>query len=151
MAQNHEQMARRYMEEVMNQGKLDVIDEICADRFRAHDPMFGETDRKGQREQAQMLRQAFPDIRITIEDTCVSSDMVALRWTSRGTHRGSLMGMEPTGRSATIQGMTMVRFQNGKAVEDWTMWDTAGLLEQLGMIRSPMEMMRAGGGAEARP
>lgn len=66
--------------------------------------------------------------------------MVATHWTGRGTHDGELMGIAPTRKETTITGITMSRLQNGKVVEEWTNWDTLGMLQQLGAVP---EMARA--------
>jgi predicted ester cyclase len=59
-------------------------------------------------------------------------DKVAHRWTFTGTHRGELMGLEPTGRSVTVEGIEMNRIADGKIAESWAISDALGLREQLG-------------------
>jgi predicted ester cyclase len=58
---------------------------------------------------------------------------VGSRHTSTGTHTETFMGMAPTGKKATITGMTITRIENGKMVEAWTAWDALGMFEQLGL------------------
>ena len=78
-----------------------------------------------------------PDLTMTIEDQLTDEDKVTTRWTARGTHAGELMGIEPTGRMATVTGITIQRFgANGQIVEGWTSWDMLGLLQQLGLAPS---------------
>jgi hypothetical protein len=64
-------------------------------------------------------------------------DRVVTRWTARGTHRGELMGIPPTGKPVTMTGITINRLEGGKVVEDWTVFDQLGLLQQLGAIPAP--------------
>jgi predicted ester cyclase len=73
-------------------------------------------------------------------DALASLGSLARRWTGRGTHDGELMGIAPTMKEATVSGITMSRLQNGKVVEEWTNWDTLGMLQQLGAVP---EMARA--------
>jgi predicted ester cyclase len=79
-------------------------------------------------------RAAYSDARITIDDQIAERDMVATRWTGRGTHDGDLMGIAPTGKQVTVSGLTLSRLSNGKVVEEWTNWDTLGMLQQLGAV-----------------
>jgi steroid delta-isomerase-like uncharacterized protein len=126
--------SRRAIEEGFNDGNLATIDEITAEGFRNHDPADGGeyAGRDGFKRQIQMYRTAFPDLHITIEDIFQSGDEVALRWTARGTHRGDLMGLAPTGVQMTTTGISIDRHEDGKIVETWTIWDTLGLMRQLG-------------------
>jgi predicted ester cyclase len=79
-----------------------------------------------------LYRQAFPDLRIVIEDVIAADDKVVLRWRSEGTHRGELEGLAPTNARASVTGISIDRWENGKLVETWTEWDNLGLARQLG-------------------
>lgn len=68
--------------------------------------------------------------------------MVATRWTGTGSHRGELMGIQPTGKHATVSGMTISRLSGGKIVEEWSNWDTLGLMQQLGVVPAMGQMQR---------
>ncbi len=81
-----------------------------------------------------MFRAAYSDGRITVDDQVAEGDKVASRWTGRGTHDGQLMGIAPTGRRVTVPGVTVSRLENGKVVEEWTNWDTLGMLRQIGAV-----------------
>ena len=59
-------------------------------------------------------------------------DLVAGRWTARGTNTGPWGGVEPTGKTAEFSGVNIFRFANGKVVEIWNHRDDLGLREQLG-------------------
>lgn len=76
--------------------------------------------------------QAFPDVRMIVDDVISSSDKVVLRWHSEGTHRGELSGLAPTGTRASVTGISIDRWKNGKVVEAWVEWDNLGLARQLG-------------------
>jgi predicted ester cyclase len=77
---------------------------------------------------------AFPDVRFTINDQFADGDKVATRWTVTGTNKGALMGIPPTGKHSTVSGITIDRYQNGKAIESFTNWDTLGMFQQLGVV-----------------
>jgi steroid delta-isomerase-like uncharacterized protein len=81
----------------------------------------------------RMYRGAFPDLALTIEDQIAEGDLVGSRHTSTGTHTNEFQGIPPTGKAATITGMTLTRVADGKIVEAWTCWDALGMFEQLGL------------------
>jgi steroid delta-isomerase-like uncharacterized protein len=132
-------IVRREIEEVYGEGKLETADEIVADDFVGHDPALPEPIRgpAGVKQAAGGYRAAFPDLRITIETQLAEGDLVVSRWTARGTHQGELFGIAATGKQATVTGISLDRISNGKIVEDWTNWDTLGLLQQLGAVPAP--------------
>ena len=76
---------------------------------------------------------AFPDFTITPEEIVTEGDTVAVRMTQRGTHEGTFMGFEPTGKSFEIEAMAFLRLEDGKIVERRTRPDLFGLLRQLGL------------------
>jgi steroid delta-isomerase-like uncharacterized protein len=135
MSDQNKMMTRRILEEVFTQGRYEGLNEIIAPQFVTHDPAM-PMDGKGPnvvRSVAEMLRTAFPDFRMVVEDQVAERDRVMTRWTARGTHRGPFMGKSPTNRAANVSGVTVDRFENGKIVESWINWDSAGLMQQLGI------------------
>ncbi len=129
-------IARRFLEEAFNGGNLDVVDELVDPRFVNHDaalpePMIGI---EGAKASIAGYRDAFPDLRLTIEQQIAEGELVTTRWTARGTHEGDLFGMAATGKQATVTGITVDRIVNGRFVESWTNWDTLGLMQQLGVV-----------------
>jgi predicted ester cyclase len=84
-----------------------------------------------------MMRTAFPDMHITIEDIITEGDKLVQRWVAQGTHKGELMGIVPTGKQVTITGINISRIVGGKLVEDWTEADMLGMMQQLGVIPPP--------------
>src|SRR5262245_38371385 len=100
MSQQNKAIVRRGFEELFNKGQLDVADEVFAKDYVGHDPALPK-DLHGPQEFkkfVQMYRTAFPDLVCTIEDQLADGDKVVTRFTARGTHRGELMGIPPTGR-----------------------------------------------------
>ena len=78
--------------------------------------------------------KAFPDCRLSIDEVLFDGDMVACRYTVRGTHLGEFLGAAPTGNRVEFHGQTMVRFTDGKAVERWQALDELGMMRQLGLL-----------------
>ena len=129
-------IARRFLEEAFNGGKLDVVDELVAPEFVNHDAALPEPTIGIEATKASITgyRDAFPDLRLTIEQQVAEGEFVTTRWSARGTHQGDLMGMAATGKQATVTGITLDRIVDGRFVESWTNWDTLGLMQQLGVI-----------------
>jgi steroid delta-isomerase-like uncharacterized protein len=136
---DHKVLARRSIEEVWNQGKLTVIGELIANNATINDPNVpgGKfTGPDGYKQYVSVYRSAFPDLHFTIHDQVAEGDKVVTRWSATGTHNGPLMGFAPTHKHATVHGMDMNRYENGKVVEGWITYDMLGLLQQLGLAPS---------------
>jgi len=116
----------RYMEEVFNQRKFDVLDEIFA-------PNIVEQMRQSNK----TFLSAFPDWHGKVEDIVAEGDRVMNLWSGHGTHTMPLMGIPPTGKHVTLQGITLFRVVGVKAVEQWSHFDTLGLMQQLGVVPTP--------------
>jgi steroid delta-isomerase-like uncharacterized protein len=135
MTTNNMAIAKRLIDDVWSRGRLEVIDEIVAQGCLSHDPLA--TDLRGAEALKQYIRSmrvGFPDLQFHIDDIVAAGDEVYLRWTAKGTHKGNLLGMPATNRTGVIGGMAVNRFQNGKVVETWHMWDTLSMMQQLGYL-----------------
>ena len=129
--------SRRLLEESFNEGKLDLIDQLVAPDAVNHDPATPPRMRQLRgpevvKRTVSMYRAAFPDVRIIVDDVIAADDKVVLRWHSEGTHRGGLEGLAPTGAHASVTGIGIDRWKDGKIVEAWVEWDNLGLARQLG-------------------
>lgn len=128
-------IVRRIIEEGWNKGDLDVIDELLAINFVDHNIPPAPIPGIELFKQAIIgLRAAFPDGHTAIEDMIAEGDKVVVRWTARGTHRGALMGIPPTGKEITTMGIATYRIAGGKAVENWTNSTALSMLQQLGVL-----------------
>jgi len=137
MSETNKTLVRRWFEEVWNQGRKDTIDELFAANGIGYG--LGDTDvpTRGPSEFkvfARNLRGALPDIHMKIEDLMAEGDKVTVRITVEGTHKGSQLGVAPTGRRIRIEGIVVVRIANGQIVEGWNSWDQLGLLRQIGAL-----------------
>jgi len=100
-----------------------------------HGLAAGTLDKAGFKQFHAAYRNAFPDVRITVDQTVSDGDMVAVRWSGTGTHKGDGLGFPATNKPAHFGGMTFVRIQNGKLVEGWNVFDQLGMLTQLGVVQ----------------
>jgi steroid delta-isomerase-like uncharacterized protein len=135
MSEANKKVVRRLFEEVWNKGNLQATDELFAPTYTHHDsstPDFGRGP-ESEKKRATLYRTALPDVRLTIDDIISEGETVTARWSCRGTHKGDLNGIAPTGKQVTISGISIARFANGKMAEGWVNWDALSLMQQLGV------------------
>jgi predicted ester cyclase len=137
-AEDNKTIVRRLLEEPWT-GNFDIIDQYVDSSYVGYDPSQPEPLRGPQavKEFVQMFLSAYSDGRITVDQQFAEGDMVATRWTGRGTQDGELMGIAPTEKQVTVSGITISKLKNGKVVEEWSNWDTLGMLQQLGAVPEP--------------
>jgi steroid delta-isomerase-like uncharacterized protein len=129
------ELAQRIVDEVWTQHKLEVIDEVVASDFVGTSPTDGEfRGPAGFRQLVERYISAFPNASMRITEIVAEGDMVATHWTATGTHTGELMGIAPTGRDVTVEGIQFDRIRDGKIVESHGLFDALGLLQQIGAV-----------------
>lgn len=135
MGSDAKQLVRGYVQTVWNEGRLDRLEEFIDPGFIDHESTFPFSVRgvEGLRRVILFFRTAFPDVQWIVEDMLSEGPKVVTRFTARGTHRGSVMGLPGTGRRITVTGLMIVRTEEGRIMEAWSQWDTLGLLQQLGV------------------
>ena len=118
-----------------------VIDELAAGNYVGYDPTEPEPVRgpAGLRAQLQTYIDAFEGAHVTVDEQFAEGDLVATRWTGRGTHTGEIQGVAPTGKEVTVTGITISRVENGKVVEERQVWDALGMLVQIGAVPAPTQ------------
>ena len=134
-------ITRRVYEEGLNQGRFEVP--YSAD-FVGHGGRRTFTHADGMAE-ARGWREAFPDLKITVDEQVAERDLVAVRWTARGTNTGAGNGLPATGRAVQITGTTLFRVADGRIAEEWTSADSLGLMKQLGLLPTPAAAPTADG------
>jgi predicted ester cyclase len=135
-AEENKAIFRRYIEEVANQGNLELVDEIF-ERYLSHQP-DGSTLERGpedvKRFQAE-FHESFQDFRLSIEHQITEGDEVVNRFTFRGTHLREFRSMAPTGKEVEVKGISIFRFsEEGKVVESWDSY-----YNQLSLMRQSIE------------
>ena len=122
-------------EDGWNRGDIASFDETIADSVHFH---YAGSPRTLARVQMSEFiirwREAFPDLKIDLEELVVEDNLAAIRGTLTGTHEGPWAGAEPTGEQVSMALMMFFRFENGKMVELWEVDDQLGFRRQLGLI-----------------
>lgn len=125
----------RFVEEVINQGRLDAADELVEADFIELDPLPGQRQgREGLKDVIAMMRAGFPDLHWVINETVAAGDKVASRFTWTGTHQGVFLGIPATNKPVTVCGVVIDRLSAGKMADSRILMDTFGLMLQLGVI-----------------
>jgi steroid delta-isomerase-like uncharacterized protein len=138
-------ITRKVYEEGLNQGRFEVP---YSTDFVGHGGRATFTHADGMAE-ARGWRKAFPDLKITVDKQVAERDLVAVRWTARGTNTGTGNGVPATGRAVQIAGTTLFRMADGRIAEEWTCADSLGLMKQLGMLATPAAAPAADGSSHA--
>jgi steroid delta-isomerase-like uncharacterized protein len=137
VSEQNKAVVRRWFEEVWNQGCESSIDELFPADSVAHGLGDSEQDVHGPEEFKTFvanIRGALPDTHISIDDILADGDRIAVRVTLQGTHTGPGLGVPPTGRKVSIQGIIIVRLVDGRIREGWNSYDQLGLLRQIGAL-----------------
>lgn len=136
---------RQIYEDVLNKGELDAADDLLAKNCVGHSGSEEIRGPEGFKQFVQGFRTAFPDLRFTIEEIVSQGTTVVTRYTSQGTQRGPLQGIAPTGKTATLTGISIGHFgPDGKLSEWFLNFDELGLLRQLGVVPAEMPVGMAG-------
>ena len=138
MSEENKELLRRWFEEVWNKGRADAIEEMFDENGIAHglsdDPSKPIRGPRDYRPFYTTLRQAFPNLRIVIEDMVAEGDKVAARCSVRGKHEGDFMGRAATQSPVEFNGIAIVRIDNGKIVEAWNNFDFMTMYKQIGHL-----------------
>ena len=145
----NKKLAERLNQLVWNEHNTDVIDEIVSERCVMH---VGGREFRGQdgyRAFFDVYTEAFPDLSIQINDLIAEGGFVVTSYTARGQHTGPLMGIEPTGKQVTVQGVNIGRYRDGKLIESNNLFNEMSLMQQLGAL--PESVSQGAVSKKARP
>ena len=123
--------ARRWFTEVWNEKLDSSLDSMMAPECTGDIEGGLIRNREDFKAQRAVLLETFPDFRINVEETVAEGTSVVTRWQVTATHRGAGLGIEPTGTSVSIRGMTWMRVERGRIVHGWDSWNQGAVLETL--------------------
>jgi predicted ester cyclase len=123
VAEHNKAIVGRLIEEVLNGGRLEVIDELYA-------PELAPAARRW----IAPFRSSFPDVRMEVVELIAEGDKVVGRFTCSATHLGAWLGHAPTGRRLErVDEVSIFRLRDGRIIQVWSLEDTLGRLQQLGL------------------
>jgi steroid delta-isomerase-like uncharacterized protein len=118
--EDNKALIRRFYDDVLNQRRVDLLDELAVEDYVEHDPFPGQGNgRADLKARVAGFHQAFNPLRFTIEDVIAEGDRVVVRWTNSGTDSGGFMGIPPTGKHFGIAGIDIHVVQDGRLAEHW--------------------------------
>jgi steroid delta-isomerase-like uncharacterized protein len=133
MSADNKAHMRAVIEQGWNGKDPAAFDDRLAPEFVSHTPNGDFTGLEGYKQLYQTYVTAFPDCRFTIDHLIAEGDMVSLSYTFVGTHTGPLQDVPPTGKRVSVPGVAVARIVEGRTAEEHVVWDTLGLMEQLGL------------------
>ncbi|MBA2393989.1 MAG: ester cyclase [Ktedonobacteraceae bacterium] len=133
-AEENKAIVRQTWEDLFNQGKLSTADELISSTFTNHAAPGAPPGPGSFKQLVMMYRSAFPDVQFEIEDLLCDGDKVVIRNSFHGTHKGTFMGIAPTGNHISQEQIHIVRVAGGQIVEHWAVRDDLSLMRQLGVV-----------------
>jgi len=134
MSEQNKALAKRWFEEVWNQGRESTIDELFHPQGKAYG--FPEPDSVliGPESFKTIHRQfhsAFGNIHIDLDDVIAEGDHVAVRWTCTMLHNGDGFGFPATGKKVALPGSSFITCRDGKMTEGWNFMDLTKMIQRL--------------------
>ena len=135
MTQDNSAIVRRFVDEVINQGKMDSAGEFVWEDVVEQVPLPGQgPGLEGLKDVLRGMRSAFPDIDFSIKEQVCEGDKVASRFEWTGTHKAEFMGVPATGRQVRVWGVVIDRLEAGRIKDTRILMDALGLMMQLGAL-----------------
>ena len=123
-------VAMRVFEEIFNQGKFQVADEIYAPDFANHG-LHKDFNLQDDQAAVHWEKKALPDLKMTVDPIAAEGDLVTVVWTLRGTNTAAASPLPATGAKLELRGITVWRIVDGRIREEWTSFDTLGIVRQV--------------------
>ncbi len=117
-----------------NDGDLDAVDRLCDPGYRRCCRDMPERSRDDFKVEIALVRAAFPDLQLTIEDLVREGERVATKWHATGTNDGPFGDVPPTHERVSDGGLTLSTFRDGRVIRDWLTWDPEDLMRGLGIF-----------------
>lgn len=138
MSSENEEIVRRFYQEVLGQGRVEIADELFVADYLEHQGLG--RDRPGlaaAKAWFEAIEHAFPGRVVVLEDLITQSESVVARWSLSSVYARPLMDMPPSGRQIKIGGTSVFRLSEGRIVEGWNVADSDVLMLQLRSERQP--------------
>jgi steroid delta-isomerase-like uncharacterized protein len=132
-------LIRRFYDEVFNSGNVAFASDVHGPGYRYHDITVddGPVDHDTYMARNAGFAAAFPDRHVDIEDLVTTGDRVVARAIMHATHTGPLGDIAPTGHRVWLASVIVYRFDGGRVVEEWEIFDKLGMYQQLGVTPPP--------------
>lgn len=134
LQEQNKAIVRRFYEEVYNQGREDVLDEIISPDYLdyGHNPPGRGIE--GAKADFRSGQGIFSNVHFVIGDLIALGDQVVVRWTGNLTHTGEFMGVAPTGKTIDLTGISIYQLADGKLTETRNAVNWLTLLQEIGAV-----------------
>lgn len=139
-AEQSKALVWRFYEELWNNRKISVADQIYAPDCVTHQLVSGAEPAGAPRSPESIKHHVtewltgFPDLRFEVEQMLGEGELVMSRSVMRGTHLGKWLGIPPSGKQVSIRMIVTHRVVNGRIAEDWVLVEALGFFQQLGLL-----------------
>ena len=134
---NNAQIVRRFTDEVITQGDMDLASQFVWEDVVEQVPFPGQgPGLEGLKDVLRGMRTAFPDLVFAIQEQVTEGEKVVSRFEWTGTHKAPFLGVPATGRPVRVWGIVIDRFQEGRIKDTRIIMDIFGLMMQLGVLPS---------------
>ena len=130
-------LLQRMFSEVINQGRLDLIDELVTEDFIDHGRMGDLHGRQAFKEMVAAWRAAAPDVHCELEHVFTVDDLVGWLVRTTGTHTGDGLGFPATGKPFATVSANIARFADDRVAEHWSEQGMFSTLAQIGVLAMP--------------
>jgi steroid delta-isomerase-like uncharacterized protein len=146
MSADNKALVQRLYEEVWNNRRLEVANELISPSHALHDNHLLDSGVGPETYKRMVTRYiaAFPDLRFAVEDMICENDKLVVSWIVSGTHQGEFRGIPPTNRKISVDGITINHIANGKIMDSYVSWDALGMMQQLGAVSASAQPKGAG-------
>jgi steroid delta-isomerase-like uncharacterized protein len=136
MIPDNKSIVRRLYEEAWNKRKFEILGQLISPSHALHGPLYTgpSIGPEVYRGQVAIFVTGFPDLNFEIEDTVAEQDKVVVCWTFSGTHKGDFMGVPPTNKKVSVDGITIHVLAKGIIMDSYVSFDMWGMMQQLGVI-----------------
>jgi len=135
LTQDNRSIVRSFIEESINQGKIESAAKFVWEDVVEQVPFPGQgPGLEGLQDVLRGMRNAFPDLNFGVEEQIAEGDKVLTRFEWTGTHRNEFLGVPATGRPVKVWGMVIDRLEDGRIKETRIIMDIFGLMMQLGAV-----------------
>lgn len=147
MTSENKSIARRLYQEVWNERKLDVVDELISPSHALYDPNASDSQVGPQAYKRTLTTflTGIPDLRFKVQDMISENSKLAVSWVVSGTHQGDFYGIPATNKKISVEGVTIHQIDSGKILDSYVTWDMLGVMRRLGAV--PSLTFGAAGGA----
>ncbi len=116
--EKNKKLIRSYIEEVINTGNVELMEKFISPNYvEVHEGKRYEVGIQGAKDHIVGVRETYPDLTLTVDQQIAEGDWVATCITAKGTHKGSWLGMKPTGKQVSFTGVNIEKIENGKITE----------------------------------